>query len=119
MTRHVVTLPDHEDAILAEIGALSFDCARGVDFLLEELEEQDPDTDERCGLLGGRHELYALRIPDCPRYAMIVSLDTRRPRPWPCTLHGLVPRKARPRDAARLIVSTQFNLVRPSWEPAP
>lgn len=117
--RHVGTVPAHADAILAEIEGLSFDCARGVDFLLEELEEQDPDVGERCGLLGGRYELYVMRIPDCPRHAMIVSLDTARQRPWPCILHGLIPRKVRPRDAARLIASAQFKLVRPSWEPAP
>lgn len=86
--------------------------------LLEELAHLDPDPDERCGLLDGRHELYAIPVPGCRRLVLAVSLDTGRPDPWPCTVHGLLGRTGTPCAQARKRAERHLNLVDPIWEPA-
>lgn len=119
--RRIGTVSRFEREILDEFAdrAVSKECASGADFRLEELEEQEPDIDERCGLLDNRHEIYALIIPDCSRYALAVSLDIGSvEQPWPCTVHGLVSRGNRPCEQARFRATKHFQLINPSWEPA-
>lgn len=118
MRRSVEPVASADAALLDEVSALSEPCARGVDFLLRMLEEQQPDTSERVGLLAGRHELYGMRIDRCRGFAMVVSFDVRRRPPWPCTYHGVLPRGIRLAEAARARAAAHLVLLNPSWEPA-
>ena len=118
MSRTVEPVPKFQDDVLKDFKSPSVKCVEGADFLLEELEENDPDLDERCGLLNNRYEVYALPVPNCRSLVLVVSLDTSRNQPWPCTLHGLLSRRGRPCEAARKRAVKHFNLIDPSWEPA-
>lgn len=117
MSRTVEPVPEFRDDVLKDFESPSAGCVAGADFLLEELERTDPDLDERCGLLDNRHEVYALRVPNCRGLALVVSFDTSRNRPWPCTLHGLLSRRSRPCEAGRHRAVKHLDLVNPSWEP--
>ena len=119
MTRRIGTLDANAAAFEAAFDGLSFDCARGVDLLLEELEDRDPDPSERLGRLADRHEIYALRIPGCRARVLIVSLDTRPPPPWPCVAHAIVPAGPRRHDAARALAADHLDLALALWEPSP
>lgn len=111
----VAAVPDFEAAVLEDFMAASADCVDGAHLLLAELAVQEPDLDERCGLLGGRHEVYALRIPRCSRLRLSVSID-RRLGDGAVTVHGLVPSTARPCDAGRRLAETHLRLTAPAWE---
>lgn len=117
MSRTVEPISRFRGEVLKDFQAPSAACVAGADLLLEELEENDPDLDERCGLLGSRYEIYALRIPNCRNLALVVSLDTSSNQPWPCTLHGLFSWRSRPCEAGRQRATKHFNLINPSWEP--
>jgi hypothetical protein len=104
--------------VLQDFVSPSARCVEGAEFLLEELEAQDPDLDERCGLLDGRHEIYAVVVPGCSSLVLVVSLDVSGRQPWRCTVHGLLARRGRPCDAGRARAARHFDLVNPSWEPA-
>lgn len=114
--RRVAPVPDAEDAVLADFHAAPDDCLDGAHLLLEELETQEPDLDERCGLLADRHEIYALRIPRCARLRLAVSVDRKAGDFGPVTVHGLVASTARPCDAGRRLAETHFRLIAPAWE---
>jgi hypothetical protein len=114
--REVSPVPRFAEEILREFEEPPAACVAAADFLLEELERHDPDLDERCGLLADRHELYALRMPCCGRHMLIVSLDTARRRPWPCTVHGLLSSRVRPCEAGRARATRHLDLIDPSWE---
>ncbi len=119
MPRPVEPVRKYRDEVLGDFDSPTTACVTGADFLLEELEEHDPDLEERCGLLAGRFELYALRIPKCAQLALIVSLDmSARKKPWPCIVHGLANRRYRPCEIGRRKAEKHFDLVDPSWEPA-
>lgn len=115
MSRTVSAPAGFEEEVLADFRNASVECVAGVDFLLEELATQDPDPDERCGLLALRHELYALRIPGCGRWRLLASID--RPA-GPCRVHGLAPALARPCDLLRPRAERHLKLINPVWEPA-
>lgn len=117
--RSVAPVPEFEAEVIAEIEAVSANCVAGIDFLLEELETQDPDPDERCGLLAFRHEVYALRVPRCPQQRLVVSLDRAVAPPAPCRVHGLAPSTARPCEHGRRRAAAHLSLINPGWEPAP
>lgn len=105
----------HDTAVLDSIRSLSMVCKEGVFLLEEELGSNDPDLDERCGLLAGRHEVYALRIPGCRGQRLAVSIDLAASDPSPATLHGAVPA----RDAcasARRLATQQLAPLNPTWE---
>lgn len=118
MPRAVEPVPAYHDEVLDDFRAPSPACIQGAYALLEELETQDPDLDERCGLLAGRFEVYAIPVPGCRSLALTVSLDTRADPPWPCTLHGLMSSRGRVCDAGRHRATKHFDLVDPGWEPA-
>lgn len=92
--RAVEPVLDFHDQVLNDFRDASSPCVEGAYFLIEELETQDPDLDEKCGLLDDRYEVYALKVPKCSSLSLIVSLDTSQEEPWPCTLHGLVRKRA-------------------------
>ena len=102
--------------MLAELVAAPVECVDGVDLLLEELEATDPPVEERCGLLAGRHEVYALRIPRHARTRLAVSIDRAPAGFGPVTVHGLVASTARPCDAARGLAERHLHLIAPAWE---
>ncbi len=115
--RRVAPVPAFEEAVLAELVAASVACVDGVHLLLGELETQDPDPDERCGLLAGRHEVFAMRIPRCAAARLAVSVDRAgRGGFGPVTVHGLVSSTARPCEAGRRLAEAQLGLGAPAWE---
>lgn len=118
MPRAVEPVPKFRDEVLKDFMAPSTKCVAGADLLLEELENNDPDPQERCGLLGDRYELYALTVPNCAQLALVVTLDTAKRRPWPCILHGLLSHRGRPCDKGRQRAVKHLNLIDPTWEPA-
>lgn len=118
MPRPVEPAPKYRDDVLEDFKHPSTKCVTGADFLLEELEDHDPDLEERCGLLENRFELYALRIPNCSHLALLVSLTVSGKKPWPCVVHGLAERHSRPCEVARQKAIRHFDLCNPSWEPA-
>lgn len=117
MSRKVEPVPAFLDEVLGDFAEHSTRCVAGAEFLLEELEEHDPDLSDRCGLLANRYELYALRIPDCARLVLAVSFDTSGKRPWPCIVHGLVARTARSCEVGRVRAARHLTLIDPAWEP--
>ena len=50
MPRPVEPAPKYRDDVLEDFKHPSTKCVTGADFLLEELEDHDPDLEERCGL---------------------------------------------------------------------
>ena len=118
MPRAVEPVPKYRFEVLEDFEAPSTKCVTGADLLLEELEDHDPDPQERCGLLADRYELYALAVPNCAHLALVVSLDTAQHRPWPCILHGLLSRRGQPCETGRKRAMKHLNLINPSWEPA-
>lgn len=119
MSRTVTAPVGFEEEVLADFRNASVECVAGVDFLLEELAAQDPDPDERCGLLALRFELYALRIPGCPRWRLLLSIERpAEPALQPCRIHGLAPALARPCDLLRPRAERHLRLINPVWEPA-
>jgi hypothetical protein len=117
-TRDVAPPPALETEVIAEIEAAPTACVDAVDFLLEELERQDPDPDERCGMLGGRHEVYALRLPRCARLRLLVAIDRRGGASGPCAVLGLAPSTARPCEIGRRRAEAHLAAINPVWEPA-
>lgn len=113
--RTVSAPPGFEEEVLADFATVPADCVAGADFLLEELETQDPDPNERCGLLALRHEIYALRIARCPRWRLLVSIDRAGES---CLAHGLAPALARPCELGRRRAERHLKLIHPIWEPA-
>jgi hypothetical protein len=118
LSRVVEPVSGYRDEVLRDFETPPTACVAGADFLIEELEQNNPDLDERCGLLNDRYEVYAVRLPDCRSYVLVVSLDTSLVQPWPCTLHGLLPSDIRPCDVGRQRAAIHLNLINPSWEPA-
>lgn len=116
--RKVAPLPAYEEKVLEAIATLTSACVDGIDMLLEELEDQDPDPDERCGLLAMRHEIFALRVPGCRRTGLVVSIDRGEPEPASCTVHGLAQASALPCSLAYRMAREQLGLVNSIWEPA-
>ena len=118
MKRIPETIPEFNDELLNQLTDIDLICVIGVEMLTKELENDNPDLDERCGLLNSQHEVYALRIPEWSEHVYVVSLDISQSEPWPCKLHGLLSQRGRPCEAARHLVVQHFNLINPSWEPA-
>lgn len=106
-----------EDEFRSSWMALSDDCVEALLMILEEMEGDDPDVDERCGLLEDRHEVYARRLPGCASHRLVVSLDLSGAAPHPMALHAAVPSQPTPCAAARSIAARQLKLVNPVWEP--
>lgn len=118
LKRPVAPIAAFDDEVMAEFVALSTTCLAGAEMLLEELETDDPDVDERCGLLADRYEIYAIKLPGCGRLAMIVSLDTGVSAPWPCVVHGLVSSRGAACRVGKARAERHLGLADPSWEPA-
>lgn len=118
MRRAVAPVADFESEVMAEFVALSTNCLAGADMLLEELDTDEPDVEERCGLLADRYEVYAMKVPGCGRLTMIVSFDTGVQPPWPCLVHGLVSSRGFPCRAGQARAERHLRLTHPSWEPA-
>lgn len=111
----VEPVPGYEDAVLDEYRALPLPCADGFARLVDLMEQDEPGTRYRCGLIADRHELYAIPLPDCATRVMIVSVD-RRVRAAPRAIHGVCrSSKAACGQGARIAIG-QFGLVNPSWE---
>lgn len=113
--RTVREAPGHEHDLLASIRRLSRACKEGVFLLEEELESNDPDLSERCGLLADRHEVYAIRIPGCRGYRLAVSIDLKSTKPPPVTIHGAIQSQEACAVAGRL-ATAQLGLINPTWE---
>jgi hypothetical protein len=118
LTRKVEPVQEFEKEVLTDFSSPSVRCVEGADLLLQELEECDPDLNERCGLLANRYEIYAQDIPGCSTLKLIVSLDTHGIQPWPCKVHGLASRAGRPCEIGRSRAVRHLKLINPSWEPA-
>ena len=114
-SREVTVAPRHEEDVLETIRPLSMQCREGVLMVEEELEANDPDIDERCGLLADRFEVYAVRIPGCRGFRLAVSMDLRSGSPPAAALHGAVPAR-RACDAARRLATRHRDLIDPAWE---
>lgn len=116
--REVAPPEGFEDMVLDEFRAASDACLDGVYMLLEELETLNPDPNERCGLLAGVHEVYAMNVPGCPRLRLLVSIDHLTGPAQPCFVHGLVAKSFRPCDTALQRAQAQLDLPYQSGNPA-
>ena len=81
----------------------------------EELCFNDPDLNDRCGLLNGRYEVYAATIPQCKMYKLVLSIDFAGSSPPPVMLHGAVPSTAACESAKRL-AGVHRHIANPFWE---
>lgn len=113
-SRVVREAPGFTTEILNSIRPLSDVCKEGVFTLEEEWETNDPDVDERCGLLAVRHEIYSVRIPGCRGYRIAVSMDLGS-KPPPITIHGAIRSKGACMLAQK-IATRHLKLINPSWE---
>lgn len=63
----------------------------GVLMLEEELKFNDPDADDKCGVVGRRYKVFAMTIPDCKTHRLGVSIDFKSGAlAPPVMLHGVV-----------------------------
>jgi hypothetical protein len=91
MTTFVVdAVPAYADDVIDEYAKLSQACCYGYSILCDALEREEPKLDHRCGLIGGRFEVYAIPIPECSARHMIISIDRKDPD-MPRCVHGTVP----------------------------
>lgn len=116
MERTVAAVDAHEDEVLSDLEDLSADCLDAVDHLLGALETQPPALEDRCGLLDDRWELFAMRLPGCPRHRLLVAID-HRTEALPCIVLGVGQSLKRPCDMARSRATKHFGLIDPVWEP--
>lgn len=111
----VEPVPGCEDEIVEEYAGLSLPCANGFSNMLDILEENDPNLNDRCGHLADRFELYAVPLPDCPKRVLIVTIDQKgagSPR-W---IHGTLPVSEKTCERGSRIAIRQLGLVDPAWE---
>ena len=88
----------------------------GVLMLEEELKTNDPDADERCGLLADRYEVFAIRIPGCTTHRLAASIDFKSGQPAPpVMLHGVF-RAQSACVQARRHAEQHRDLINPTWE---
>ncbi|WP_226582793.1 hypothetical protein [Acuticoccus sediminis] len=113
----VLPVPGYEDAILEEFRTLPLKCADGLDTMIGMLEDREPSVKDWCGLIAGRHELYAIPLPDCAQRRLIVSVR-RTDRTRPRTVHGTLPGGEYACSRGRDIAVTQLGLINPLWEAA-
>ena len=64
MKRIPEPIPEFNDELLSQLTDIDIIGVIGVEMLIKELENNNPDLDERCGLLNSQYEVYALRIPE-------------------------------------------------------
>ncbi|MBM9593302.1 hypothetical protein [Roseitranquillus sediminis] len=111
--RSVTAADGCDEEIYRALKGLSERCQENMIALAEELAQADPEAEERCGMLDGRHEVFALRASGCGRARLLVSVDTRAAG-RPVTIHGIA--GTDPCAAARALVSRHFNLRSAIWE---
>lgn len=115
-TRRSVREPTgFESDLIVSIRPLSTICKEGVFLLEEELESNDPDINERCGLLNDRYEVYSVKIPGCKGHYLGISIDLKSSKPPPVTIHGAVGAHKACTNV-RNLVTRQLKLINPSWE---
>lgn len=116
-----IRLPSGEmraKAVIDSIRRLTMACKENVLMLEEELKSNDPDPQERCGLLDNRFEVYAVAIPQCSRAKLALSIDFGDGNPPSVMLHGAVGAANACAAASRLAISHR-DLMNPTWEPRP
>ncbi|MBA5779066.1 hypothetical protein H2509_18205 [Stappia sp. F7233] len=109
---------ERAQTVIDSIRRLTMACKENVLMLEEELKSNDPDLDERCGLLDNRFEVYAVAIPQCPRAKLALSIDFGDGSPPSVMLHGAVGAANACAAACRLAIWHR-NLMNPTWEPRP
>lgn len=112
--RRVAPPEGFDDTVAMEIADHDDDVQQEIFMLIEELEDTDPEVDERCGLLAERHEVYAMRVPGHRGKRLALSVD-RLPGSHRVLLHGIVPSHHACATARRLAVR-QLRLIDPIWE---
>ncbi len=116
MKRTVGPVGDYRHLVLAQVGALSAECAADVLFLVEQLETEDPDPSHDCGELDRSYSVYACQLPDCPKWRLVVSIQARNPQAE-CLVHGLVSSGVGQCTAAYNLAATQLHLQHKPWDP--
>jgi hypothetical protein len=116
-------VPSAKQEILRATDDMSDRCVSGLLMMLELLQnpEMQPDMEDRCGLLTEKsrgYEVYALRLPGCARYRLVVSLPEKDPIGGQITMHGPVRATKNTCDDAAAIVRRHLKLVDPAWERA-
>lgn len=120
--RRVDVLPAHDAEVEAEIRALDADCADGVLFLVEGLAKgQDPDPGlELAGVWNLRIEVFAMRIPDCRKSLLVVSIPTDGGTDGtaPALVHGIIAAGAKWKGRAGHRAGAQLGILGQAWEEA-
>jgi hypothetical protein len=111
----VEPVPGFETKILDQFRSLSVTCASGFDHEMDTLEESEPGVLYRCGLLDDRHELFAVPLPDCDGYKLILTIDRKDPV-LPRSLHAIIPAADKCCTTGAMIATRQLGLINPSWE---
>jgi hypothetical protein len=104
-----------EQQILKEYASLSVGCAHGFAELMDSLAKNEPSIKDRCGLLGDKHEIYAIPLPDCKDHLMIISID-RKSTSKPRAIHRISPEGRKACDQGAGLAARQLGLINPSWE---
>lgn len=119
-SHEIMPASGREDELLEEFASLSARCADGYDTMMDALKQREPSINDRQGLIDDRHEVYAVPLPDCQEWVMIVSID-RKDQAAPRTLHGAI--MAYPAvmlgTRAKHRVFRSFGLTKSVWEGKP
>lgn len=113
--RLVIAPPGFETELIDSIRRLSDTCKENVLMLEEELGFNDPYLSERCGLVADRYEVFAITIPSCRGFALVVSSDLKSATPPPVMLHGAITTTGKCNNAMRLTIRHR-KLVNPTRE---
>ncbi len=123
--RSVSAVESARAEIVKAAKAMSDKCVSGMLMMLELLEdpspEVQPDLEDRCGLLSEgkkRHEVYALQLPGCRTYRLVISVPERDMTHGPITLHGPLRATTKTCENAATLAARHLGLRKPVWEPA-
>ncbi len=116
MTSFLVdTMPAHIEEVVSEYEKLSPECCYGYSILCDILEREEPRLTHRCGLIGGRFEIYAIPIPECNERHMIISIDRKDPS-LPRYVHGTVPNSGLICNNGGYLAMRQLGYNNAPWE---
>lgn len=108
--------PPHLEALKDSIRSLPrIEDRLNVLMLEDELKYNDPEADDKCGVIAKRYKVFAMTIPGCKTHRLGVSVDIRSGKlAPPVMLHGVT----RAGDGCCAEVKRQTKLHRGLTPPA-
>lgn len=113
--RKVIIFPGRRDEIMAEFRAVDLEGRQNLLSICEMLCKSDPDIkSELCGVMNGTHELFSIKASKTTAL-LLVSIDRAR-KNGDVIVHA-VRTTVSPSSLLTKLVTSDFQLINPSWEP--